>query len=102
MARAKIACLGLGLAILCSLMMGCTHAPPPLPGASAGPYRLDTGDVVRVIVYNQHAIPCSGVSHRASPAPGGTRGVGECCKSSNQLSETVSYGIAPLSPHAET
>lgn len=56
MARAKIACLGLGLAILISPLTGCTHAPPPLPGASAGPYRLDTGDVVRVIVYNQQSL----------------------------------------------
>ena len=56
MARAKIACLGLGLAILYSPMMGCTHAPPPLPGANAGPYRLDTGDIVRVIVYNQQSL----------------------------------------------
>ena len=38
-------------------MAGCVvHAPPPLPGASAGPYRLDTGDTVRVIVYNQQSL----------------------------------------------
>jgi polysaccharide export outer membrane protein len=46
---------------LCLLftLAGCTGMPlPPLLPAAAdtGPYRLDTGDVVRVLVYNQESL----------------------------------------------
>lgn len=42
---------------LCSLvaLAGCTSLPP-LPPASEGPYRLDTGDHVRVLVYNDASL----------------------------------------------
>lgn len=31
----------------------CGDTPPPAPPVASGPYRLDTGDQVRVIIYNQ-------------------------------------------------
>jgi polysaccharide export outer membrane protein len=34
-------------------LAGCAVVPPPLPAGPAGPYKLDAGDTVRVIVYNQ-------------------------------------------------
>lgn len=45
----------LGAAVACGLMVaGCaTQQLPPLPLAERAAYRLDTGDVVRVIVFNQ-------------------------------------------------
>jgi polysaccharide export outer membrane protein len=38
------------------VLVACTQAPPPLPLAAAGPYRLDPGDTVRLIVYNQQSL----------------------------------------------
>jgi len=37
------------------LLAGCT-SEPPLPPTSPGPYRLDSGDQVRVIVYNEQTL----------------------------------------------
>ena len=37
----------------CALLIGCTGNYPPLPANPNGPYRLDSGDVVRVLVYNE-------------------------------------------------
>jgi polysaccharide export outer membrane protein len=38
----------------CAIVLaGCAQAPPPLPATAAGPYKLDAGDTVRVIIYNQ-------------------------------------------------
>ena len=49
------------LVVLCCFLMlaGCTGTPlPPLLPAAAdsGPYRLDTGDTVRVLVFNQEGL----------------------------------------------
>jgi len=38
------------------LLVAACAVPPPLPPADPGPYRLDAGDVVRVIVYNQQSL----------------------------------------------
>jgi polysaccharide biosynthesis/export protein len=38
------------------VLAACTQMPPPLPQAAAGPYRLDAGDTVRLIVYNQQSL----------------------------------------------
>jgi polysaccharide export outer membrane protein len=43
-------------AMVCAILAGCAQSPPPLPGASAGVYHLNTGDTVRVIVYNQQSL----------------------------------------------
>ncbi|HJT44111.1 MAG TPA: polysaccharide biosynthesis/export family protein [Rhizomicrobium sp.] len=43
-------------AVVCALLTACAQAIPPLPSAAAGTYRLDTGDTVRVIVYNQQSL----------------------------------------------
>ena len=40
----------------CALLAGCAHAPPPLPYTMADHYQLNTGDTVRVIVYNQQSL----------------------------------------------
>jgi polysaccharide export outer membrane protein len=54
--------LNLVLALLLSAVAGCalvpagSSAPPPLPAVAAGSYRLDAGDSVRVIVYNQQSL----------------------------------------------
>ena len=45
------------LAAFCAAgLAACAPVPPPLPAVAAGPYRLDTGDMVRVIVYNQQSL----------------------------------------------
>ncbi len=49
----KASCIAAGIVLL--IVAGCAH-PPPLPPADPGPYRLDAGDVVRVIVYNQQSL----------------------------------------------
>lgn len=44
-------------AVGCVLLLGCTGAlPPPLPATAGGTYRLNTGDTVRVLVYNQQSL----------------------------------------------
>lgn len=44
-------------AIGCALLSGCAGSqPPPLPSAASGAYRLNTGDTVRVLVYNQQSL----------------------------------------------
>ena len=44
-------------AVACAILAGCTQStPPPLPNAATGIYRLNTGDIVRVIVYNQQSL----------------------------------------------
>ena len=54
--------LNLALAALALALAGCalvpsgSTVPPPLPAVAAGPYRLDAGDTVRVIVYNQQSL----------------------------------------------
>jgi len=43
--------------IFCVLTLaGCAHPLPPLPVGASGSYQLDTGDTVRVIVYNQQSL----------------------------------------------
>jgi polysaccharide export outer membrane protein len=43
--------------LACAFLAGCAQSsPPPLPGVTAGNYRLNTGDIVRVIVYNQQSL----------------------------------------------
>jgi polysaccharide export outer membrane protein len=42
----------------CVLLFGCANYPP-LPDAGTGPYRLDSGDVVRVLVYNEPNLSAS-------------------------------------------
>jgi polysaccharide export outer membrane protein len=47
------------LAALCCVLVlaACsTTLPPPLPAAEHGPYRLDSGDKVRVIVYGEQTL----------------------------------------------
>jgi polysaccharide biosynthesis/export protein len=39
-----------------ALLASCAPIPPPLPESPAGPYKLDTGDTVRLIVYNQDSL----------------------------------------------
>jgi polysaccharide export outer membrane protein len=44
-------------AIACVMLAGCeTQQAPPLPQAGGGMYRLNTGDTVRVLVYNQPSL----------------------------------------------
>jgi len=43
-------------AIGCAILAGCAQSPPPLPGTAAGQYRLNTGDTVRILVYNQQSL----------------------------------------------
>jgi polysaccharide export outer membrane protein len=40
----------------CALLAGCGTQPPPLPRSVSGIYRLNTGDTVRVLVYNQQSL----------------------------------------------
>lgn len=40
----------------CAILAGCAQSPPPLPGPVTGQYRLNTGDTVRVLVYNQQSL----------------------------------------------
>lgn len=50
---------GTVIALFCLLMLVACAAMTPLitlPAAETGPYRLDTGDTVRVIVYNQEGL----------------------------------------------
>jgi polysaccharide export outer membrane protein len=56
MVRASLAWRGLLLALFAVVIAGCARSAPPLPGITAGPYRLDSGDTVRVIVYNQQSL----------------------------------------------
>lgn len=56
MARANLAWRGLVLALVTAVLAGCANPPPSLPNTAAGPYRLDSGDTVRVIVYNQQSL----------------------------------------------
>src|SRR5262245_13170466 len=45
------------IALCCLLALaGCASSHPPLPPPEMGPYRLDTGDTLRVIVYNQESL----------------------------------------------
>jgi polysaccharide export outer membrane protein len=45
------------LTICClAFLAACTQTLPPLASAATGPYRLDAGDTVRVIVYNQQSL----------------------------------------------
>lgn len=46
------------IALCCLLVLsGCNGVPPPgLPAANEGPYRLDSGDKVRVIVYGEASL----------------------------------------------
>lgn len=39
-----------------AILTACAQMPPPLPPAATGPYRLDAGDTVRLIVYNQQSL----------------------------------------------
>ena len=43
------------MVVLCGILVlsGCAGNLPPLPAANDGPYRLDSGDQVRVMVYNE-------------------------------------------------
>src|SRR5258707_804698 len=43
-------------AAICAVLAGCAQNPPPLPVAASGNYRLNTGDTVRVLVYNQQSL----------------------------------------------
>ena len=44
-------------AACCAVVLAaCAPVPPPLAETAAGPYRLDAGDTVRVIVYNQESL----------------------------------------------
>ena len=43
-------------AVCCAFLAGCAASPPPLPSLAAGSYHLNTGDTVRVIVYNQQSL----------------------------------------------
>jgi polysaccharide export outer membrane protein len=43
-------------ALGCALLAGCATQPPPLPKTVNGAYRLNTGDTVRVLVYNQQSL----------------------------------------------
>jgi polysaccharide biosynthesis/export protein len=43
-------------AIVCAIAAGCAQSPPPLPGTATGRYQLNTGDTVRVLVYNQQSL----------------------------------------------
>ncbi len=57
MTGALAAWRGIAAAVCClALLAGCAHTAPALPMAATGPYRLDTGDTVRVIVYNQESL----------------------------------------------
>jgi polysaccharide export outer membrane protein len=40
----------------CAILAGCAQSPPPLPGVAAGQYRLNSGDTVRILVYNQQSL----------------------------------------------
>lgn len=46
----------LACAIAVALVAGCAQSPPPLPSTSRGQYRLNPGDTVRVLVYNQQSL----------------------------------------------
>jgi polysaccharide export outer membrane protein len=46
----------LAAAFCAVVLLGCAHVPPPLPDTAPSPYRLDTGDIVRLIVYNQESL----------------------------------------------
>jgi polysaccharide export outer membrane protein len=39
-----------------AILAGCAQSPPPLPGLASGQYRLNTGDTVRILVYNQQSL----------------------------------------------
>lgn len=39
-----------------AVLVACAQQPPQLPPSATGSYRLDTGDTVRVLVYNQQSL----------------------------------------------
>ena len=48
---------GVTIALCCVLMLaGCMSPQPPAPTSIDGPYRLDSGDKVRVIVYGEQSL----------------------------------------------
>jgi polysaccharide export outer membrane protein len=54
-ARSAWHCLAIAISCVCALA-ACAVPPPQLPGIAVGPYKLDAGDTVRVIVYNQQSL----------------------------------------------
>src|ERR1700750_316629 len=57
MTKLLLRCRILVAAAFCAAaLVACAPVPPPLAAAANGPYRLDAGDTLRVIVYNQQSL----------------------------------------------